>query len=327
MAERAAPLRILITGATGFVGLHLADAIRRKFGDSAAIIPTALYAGSNPTLGDVAALDVTDAAAVASALAAVRPTHFVNLAALAAPGAANADPAASWRVHLDGVRIIGRTILEAAPSCVLLNVGSGLAYGRNRPPIRPTSEQTALAPTDDYGASKAAADLALGPLIAKGLRCVRLRPFNHTGPGQTDAFVIPAFARQIARIEAGLAPPQIRVGNLDGQRDFLDVRDVAEAYAEAIARSPGLAPDTILNIASGVSHRIGDVLQQLLAMARVPIDVHNDPARGANDAADIILGDASRARELLGWAPKIAFEQTLADVLDEQRSLVAKTAR
>ncbi len=320
MAEPAPPLRILITGATGFVGLHLAAALHARFGAGATIIPTALHAGKDPALGDVGALDVTDPAAMADAIATARPTHLVNLAALAAPAAANADPSASWRVHLDGVRIIGRTILDTAPDCVLLHVGSGLAYGRNRPPIRPTSEDTALAPTDEYGASKAAADLALGPMIAKGLRCIRLRPFNHTGPGQTDAFVIPAFARQIARIEAGLSPSQIRVGNLDGQRDFLDVRDVADAYVAAIARSDRLAPGTILNIASGVPRRIGDVLQQLLAMARVPIEVHNDPARGTGDATDIILGDATRARELLGWTPKIAFEQTLADVLTDQRS-------
>lgn len=326
MTRPAEPLRILITGATGFVGLHLVAAIRRRFGAGVVIVPTALRAGSDAALGDVQALDVTDAAAVAGIIRSARPTHVVNLAALAAPAAANADPAASWRVHLDGARNIGRTILDVAPDCVLLNVGSGLAYGRNRLPIRPTTEDTVLAPTDEYGASKAAADLALGPLIAKGLRCVRLRPFNHTGPGQTDAFVVPAFARQIAQIEAGLAPPLLQVGNLDGQRDFLDVRDVADAYVASIAHSPGLAPDLILNIASGVPRRIGDVLDELLAMTRVPIAVKTDPSRGKTDAADVILGDAGRARAVLGWQPTIAFAQTLADVLDAQRSIVANVA-
>jgi GDP-4-dehydro-6-deoxy-D-mannose reductase len=327
MAASARPFRILITGATGFVGLHLATAIHGTFGSGAEIIPTALHAGSDPALGDVIALDVTDPSAVTKTIAELQPSHVVNLAALAAPSAANADPSASWRVHLDGPRHIGRAILQAAPACVLVHVGSGLAYGKNRPPIRPTSEDTVLAPTDEYGASKAAADVAFGPLIAKGLHCIRLRPFNHTGPGQTDAFVVPAFARQIARIEAGLAPPQMQVGNLDGQRDFLDVRDVVAAYAETIVRSDSLAPDTILNIASGVPRRIGDMLQQLLAMARVPIAVQNDPSRGKSDAADVILGDASRARLMLDWRPTIAFEQTLADVLDDQRSEVAKTAK
>lgn len=327
MAASARPLRILITGATGFVGLHLAAAIRRTFGAGTEIIPTALYAGKDPALGEVMALDVTDPSAVATMIAKLQPSHVVNLAALAAPSAANADPSASWRVHLDGPRNIGRAILQAAPACVLLHVGSGLAYGKNRPPICPTSEDRVLAPIDEYGASKAAADVALGPLIAKGLHCIRLRPFNHTGPGQTDAFVVPAFARQIARIEAGLAPPQMQVGNLDGQRDFLDVRDVVAAYAETIARSDSLAPDTILNIASGVPRRVGDMLQQLLTMARVPIAVRNDPARGKSDAADVILGDASRARSMLNWQPTIAFEQTLADVLEDQRSEVAKIAK
>jgi len=321
-----APIRVLITGATGFVGPHLAAAIRRKFDDRAVIVPTALEAGLDPAVGDVLGLDVTDPVAVADAIAQQRPTHIVNLAALAAPSAANADPAASWRVHFEGPRNIGRAVLAAAPNCVLLQIGSGLAYGRNAEPILPTTEHAALAPTDEYGAAKAAADIALGPLISKGLRCIRLRPFNHTGPGQTDAFVIPAFARQIARIEAGLTPPRLSVGNLDSRRDFLDVRDVAEAYAEVIARSDRLAPGLILNIASGVARRIGDVLQQLLTMASVPIEVAYDPGRGRIDAADVIVGDATRAQQMLDWRPAIAFEQTLADVLEDQRARCAHPA-
>ncbi|MGX7742708.1 NAD-dependent epimerase/dehydratase family protein [Rhodopseudomonas parapalustris] len=324
MPTQRAPLRLLVTGAIGFVGLHLAAAIRSRFGDQVEIVPTALHTGSDPVLGEVVALDVTDAAAVTGTIAELQPTHVVNLAALAAPSAANADPSASWRVHLDGPRNIGRAILQTAPDCVLVHVGSGLAYGKNRPPIRPTTEDTVLAPTDEYGASKAAADLALGVLIAKGLRCVRMRPFNHTGPGQTDAFVVPAFARQIARIEAGLTPPQMQVGNLDGQRDFLDVRDVAAAYAEVIARSNELEAGLILNVASGLPRRIGDMLQQLLSMARVQIDVQNDPSRGRTDASDVIVGDASRARSVLDWQPTISFEKTLADVLDDQRATTAK---
>lgn len=323
VTRQQAPLRILMTGAIGFVGLHLAAAIRSRFGEEAQLIPTALHAGSDPVLGEVVALDVTDAAAVSGIIAELQPTHVVNLAALAAPSAANADPSASWRVHLDGPRNIGRAILQAAPDCVLVHIGSGLAYGKNRPPIRPTAEDAVLAPTDEYGASKAAADLALGVLIARGLRCIRMRPFNHTGPGQTEAFVVPAFARQIARIEAGLTPPQMQVGNLDGQRDFLDVRDVAAAYAEVIARSDSLEAGLILNVASGLPRRIGDMLQQLLSMARIPIEVQNDPSRGRSDASDVIVGDAGRARSVLDWQPKIPFEQTLADVLDDQRAAVA----
>jgi GDP-4-dehydro-6-deoxy-D-mannose reductase len=326
MPTEDGPFRILITGATGFVGPHLAAAIRTKFSDRAVIIPTALDAGSDPELGEVIALDVTDPVAVAEAIARGRPSHVVNLAALAAPSAANADPRGSWQVHFEAPRIIGRAILETAPDCVLLHVGSGLAYGRNDAPIRPTTESTVLAPTDEYGASKAAADIALGVLIARGLRCVRLRPFNHTGPGQTDAFAIPAFARQIAQIELGFAPPRLKVGNLESRRDFLDVRDVAEAYAQVIARSAGLESGLILNIASGVPRKIGDVLQHLLTMARTPIEVEHDPVRGRPDISDVVVGDATRARAVLDWTPKIAFEQTLADVLDDQRARCLRLA-
>ncbi|MBB1093119.1 NAD-dependent epimerase/dehydratase family protein [Rhodopseudomonas pseudopalustris] len=325
MASASAPLRILITGATGFVGPHLAAAIRQRFGDRAELTATALDAGDDAVLGAIKALDVTDRAAVEATIGDLQPTHLVNLAALAAPAAANADPALGWRVHLDGPRNLGHAILAAAPACVLVHIGSGLAYGRTASD-RPATEQTVLAPRDDYGASKAAADLALGALVAKGLRCVRFRPFNHTGPGQTDAFVVPAFARQIAQIEAGVAPPLLRVGNLDGQRDFLDVRDVAAAYVEAIARSELLEPGLILNVASGLPRRIGDILQQLLALTPEPIDVQRDPARDRADPADIIVGDATRARTLLDWKPTIDFATTIADVLNDQRARIGRRA-
>src|SRR6185437_13750265 len=107
------------------------------------------------------------------------------------------------------------------------------------------AERVSLAPINAYGATKAAADLALGSMAEHGLRCVRLRPFNHTGPGQSEQFVVAAFARQIARIAAGLQPPLLEVGNIDTRRDFLDVRDVCSAYAACIERAATLAPGTI----------------------------------------------------------------------------------
>src|SRR4029079_10104575 len=143
---------------------------------------------------------------------------------------------------------------------------------------------------DEYSASKAAADLALGPLIRLGLKCIRLRPFNHTGPGQSEAFVVPAFAMQIAKIEAHLAPPIMRVGNLDAQRDFLDVRDVANAYALVMKNLENLESGTLLNIASGIPRRISDVLASLLAKSQVEISVQQDPTRRRPADLPILVG-------------------------------------
>jgi GDP-4-dehydro-6-deoxy-D-mannose reductase len=280
--------------------------------------------GSHPALGPVEALNIVDRAAVRAAIARWSPTHVVNLAGLAAPAAARANPRAAWDVHVHGVLNLADAIMAEAPQCWLLNIGSGLVYGDSAKSGLPLDETALLAPGDDYSVTKAAGDLALGALARRGLRCLRLRPFNHTGAGQTENFVVPAFAMQIAKIEAGLAPPTIRVGNLEAERDFLDVGDVVEAYALAVQRTGRLESGTILNIASGIPRRIGDILENLLSRSRIGIAVERDAARMNPSDLPRVVGDASRARERLSWVPKRDFDETLATVLDDCRSRVAQ---
>jgi GDP-4-dehydro-6-deoxy-D-mannose reductase len=271
-------------------------------------------------LSPVRAIDVTDRTAVEDAIVGSNPTHVMHLAGIAAPTAVNADPDEAWRVHLQGTLNLARVILKRAPDCWLINVGSALVYGESAKAGRALDENALLAPLDEYSASKAAADLALGPLIRSGLKCIRLRPFNHTGPGQSEAFVAPAFAVQIARIEARLAPPIICVGNLDAQRDFLDVRDVANAYALVMKNLERLESGTVLNIASGIPRRISDILASLIARSRVEISVEQDPMRQRPGDLPILLGDASRARRLLHWKPEYSFEDTLTALLNDCRA-------
>ncbi|WP_456858102.1 NAD-dependent epimerase/dehydratase family protein [Bradyrhizobium sp. USDA 4515] len=313
-----------MTGADGFVGPHLGKALRCICGTGTEIIATSRVGGMHPLFGKMDALDVTDAAAVRAAIARDDPSHIVHLAAVAAIGAASADPETAWAVHVGGARNLARAMLDLAPHSWLLNVGSGLIYGDTANSDQPLNEKALPAPVDDYGVTKAAADLALGALVRRGLRVLRLRPFNHTGPGQTEAFAIPAFAMQIARIEAGLAKPVLRVGNLDAERDFLDVRDVASAYALAVHRTADLQSGLILNIASGIPCRIGDMLQTLLTLSRVAITIEHDPARIRASDLPRVIGDATRARELLGWSPKYSIHDTLGVVLDSCRSQVAR---
>ncbi|MBZ9762819.1 GDP-mannose 4,6-dehydratase [Mesorhizobium sp. CA8] len=317
-------MRVLITGTNGFVGPYVLDALRRICGHEIAVAATSKDGGPHPAFGQVEELDVTDATAVQDAVARHRPTHVVHLAAVAALGAAQADPRNTWRIHVDGALNLANAILDKAPDCWLIHIGSGLVYGESAKTGRPLDENTLLAPIDDYAVTKAAADLALGALSRQGLKCVRMRPFNHTGPGQTEAFAVPAFAMQIARIEAGLAQPVIRVGNLDARRDFLDVRDIANAYARAVLTSRDLAPNTIFNIASGVSWRMGDILDLLLAQSSARIVTEQDPLRLRPSDLPCIVGDATRARTLLGWAPEHSFEDTLAAVLEDCRVRVAQ---
>lgn len=313
-------MRVLITGAHGFVGPYLAEALRRVCGD-ATIIATGKASEEHPLLGSVSALDVTDPIAVKAEIGRNQPTHVVNLAGLAAPAAATSDPNGAWQVHVQGALNLAHAILDEAPQCWLLSVGSGLVYGDSAKPGHPLDETTLLAPVDEYAVTKAAADLALGALTRRGLKSIRFRPFNHFGPGQAETFVIPAFAMQIAQIEAGLAEPVIHVGNLEAERDFLDVRDVVEAYALAVQHAEELQePGLILNVASGVPRRISDVLQRLLGQSRAAIAIEQDPERLRPSDLPRIVGNADRARQKLGWSPGHSFDDTLAAVLDDCRS-------
>ena len=324
MPSSGSPVRVLITGALGFVGPHVVEALRQNLGRNLALVATAKEAGRHPSFGSIEKLDVTDAAATNAAVVRSAPTHVVHLAGIAAPAAANVDAQAAWRVHVQGTLNLAHAILEEAPYCWLLHVGSGLVYGDSAKTGVPLDESALLAPTDDYSVTKAAADLALGALARRGLKCIRLRPFNHTGPGQTEDFVVPAFARQVVRIEAGLTPPVIRVGNLEAQRDFLDVRDVAHAYALAVRRSEDLEPGLILNIASGIGRRVSELLEGLLAGSHARITVQEDPERFRSGDLPRIVGNADRARKLLSWRPRHLFKDTLAAVLDDCRARVAR---
>lgn len=313
-------MRILVTGAQGFVGRHVEAAVRRICGYDVEIVRTARQAHETSA---VKVLDITNRSSIARMLDRHRPTHVLNLSGIAAPAVASADPEGAWRVNVDGVRMLASSILDHVPEAVLVNAGSGLIYGASFATRKPLDENALVAPFDEYGATKGAADLALGALVRRGLRCVRMRPFNHIGPGQSEDFVIAAFAAQVARIEAGLAPPVLRVGNLDAERDFVDVRDIVDAYALALRAGTELPPGVIINLASGVSRRIKDLLDMLLAMSRVTtITIETDSDRLRPSDLPWVAGDATRARSLLGWIAKEPIETTLADVLEDWRQRV-----
>jgi len=302
------PARIFVTGAEGFVGGHLLPALGAAF-------PGAELLG----LGE-SRWDVTDRAAVFAGMARLRPEVCVHLAGIAAIGAAGADPARAWEVNLHGAINVAEAIMEHAPDCRMLFVSSAECYGGSFRAGVALDETAVLAPMNLYAATKAAAEMALAALAARGLRLVRLRPFNHTGPGQTEAFVVPAFAGQIARIEAGLQAPEIAVGALTPERDFLDVRDVCAAYAACVARA--LPEGVVLNIASGEAVPVGEVLDRLLRLAACKINVVVDPARLRPVEIPRAVGDAGLAARLLDWRPRFTLDETLRSVLDYARGVV-----
>ena len=316
-------MRILVTGASGFVGRRLVLALRQQLPPNASIIPMSQRSGNDPDLGQSNPLDVTRREAVERAIDKLAPTHVVHLAGISAPLRIKDDPQGAWTTNVMGTLKLAHAILGAFPTCRLIFAGSGLVYG-GCAPGRAFEEDSPLRPVNEYAAMKAAADLALGALARRGLNVVRLRLFNHTGSGQTEAFVVPGFAAQIARIEAGLQPPVISVGNLDTVRDFLDVDDVIAAYVQVVLRAEVLPAGQVLNIASGVPRRIGSILDDLLGLCAVPITVRTEPGRVQAGEAPYSVGDASAARRILNWTPRTDFRATLGGVLSHWRQRLAQ---
>ena len=248
----------VVTGATGFVGGHLLDRIAA----GEPVVGWYRPDGRLPNLGrgvDWLPVDLLDRAQVTRALEEVSPSQIYHLA-----GAPQVDT--SWKnvvPHLRANALATHILLEAVrlrdEPCRVLVVSSSQIYQMTDEPI---SEETAMLPATPYGLSKLAQDqLAQRACQEDGLDVVIARPFNHAGPGQAPVFVIPSFARQIARIEAGLAPPEIKVGNLDTRRDLTDVRDVVQAYVNLMDAAPRGRP---YNVCSGRAWKIGDLLDELL---------------------------------------------------------------
>ncbi len=272
-------------------------------------------------------MDFADADAVHSLVREVQPDACVHLAAVSTVQGARRDPDHAWRINLHGSLALATALLAHCPKCIFLYVSSSEVYGRSFRAGIALDEAAAPAPMNTYAATKAAADLALGAMVGEGLRVIRLRSFNHTGPGQSREFVVPAFARQVARIEAQLQPPVMTVGALDSQRDFLDVRDVCAAYVACLQRADGIEPGTVFNIASGTPRRIGDMLSQLLELAGVTAKLETGAALLRPSEIPIALGNAEAAHTALGWRPAIPWEQTLREVLQDWRERVRLEGR
>lgn len=310
--------RVLLTGGRGFVGSRLKALLADRHPSWTLLAPP-----SATETVDEPILDVTDPECVNALIADFRPDIVVHLAAVTTVNAATRAPRDAWRVNLDGTLNVVLALQQHVPQAHLLFISSAEVYGASLHRDGLTGEDALLQPLNPYAASKASADILVRQSTAMGLSATVMRPFNHTGPGQAEAFVAPSFAGQIARIEAGLQEPVLSVGSLDDERDFLDVQDVVRAYADALDMRADLEPGEVFNVASGKAVRIRDVLDILLSQASVPIEVRVDASRLRKAATPRVVGDASHLREKLNWRPEIPLENTLQRILQERRAATA----
>ena len=294
----------LVTGGSGFAGRYLVELL----GDDA-------HAPSS------AQLDLGDGSAVRAAVAALKPATVFHLAAFSSPSQSWDRPDQGLLTNLTMTLNLLEAVRYESPEATIVLIGSGQVYGDA--PALPITEDQPLEPGNPYAVGKAASDM-LGRQYSEafGMRVVRLRPFNHTGPGQRDEYVVSSLARQVAEAEAaGLSEMTLRTGNPESRRDFTDVRDVVRAY-ELASKLDGGA----FNVCSGRSASVAELVELVAAHAQIPVRHEVDPARlRAHDARDM-CGNHDRLTAATGWKPEISLDQTVRDTLDWWRGQIAPAA-
>jgi len=315
-SERA--LRVLVTGASGFVGRHLTETLRARGHE----VIGADHSGGEETL----LVDVCDSLAVRGAVEVARPDAVAHLAAQAFVPASYDEPALSFGVNAGGTL----NLLEALRAYAgengsprVLVVSSADVYGAQPREAYPLRETVLPRPKSPYAASKIAAEsLTIAYARSYGVDAVVARPFNHVGPGQDSRFAVAAFAAQIAAVAAG-GDAVVRVGNLESARDILDVRDVCEAYA-LLLEGRGDAGE-IYNVCSGTATSMREILRRLIEIAHVAVEVREDTARMRAVDVPISVGDASKLHAATGWTPRIPLTAALRAVYDDARARVQVT--
>jgi GDP-4-dehydro-6-deoxy-D-mannose reductase len=316
----------LITGITGFAGSHLAEYLLEHHGDVRVVGTHRWRSPLDNVEGildriELRETDLRDLNSVYRTMEAVRPDYVFHLAAQSfVPTSWNA-PASTLETNIIGQTNVFEAVRALALDPVIQVACSSEEYGLVHPDETPIRETNPLRPLSPYAVSKISQDyLAYQYFQSYGLKTVRTRGFNHTGPRRGKVFVTSNFAMQLAKIEAGLQEPVIRVGNLDAIRDFTDVRDMVRAYYLAVTRA---RPGEVYNIASGKGITIRELLDRLIELAAVEVSVEQDPERMRPSDVEILLGDSSKFRADTGWEPQIPFEQTLKDTFEYWRRRIA----
>jgi GDP-4-dehydro-6-deoxy-D-mannose reductase len=308
-------MRALVTGGNGFVGMHLVRTLRSRGVET-------LVAGRTPDGAGVdIPLDLADAENVRGVVELARADVVIHLAAQASVPDATRAPLETYDVNGLGTARLFEAIRGCGePFARVVIASSAEVYGPRERSAYPLREDVAPRPATPYAASKVAAEaVALASFRTYGIPAVVARAFNAIGPGQDERFVVAAFAAQLARI-AGGAEPKLRVGNLAAQRDFLDVRDVAEAFAAIV---DGGVPGEIYNVCSGRPIAIADVLRQLIEAAHVAVEVREDPERMRPSDVPMSYGDPSKLRDATGWEPRVPLTRSLRDAFADARARLA----
>lgn len=313
-------MRTLITGASGFVGHHLANQLGSKseiYGTTRGEIV------NDPRFAALYDIDIRDEAVVQETFDAVNPDIVLHLAAQSHVGTSFRQPWLTLEVNIRGTL----NVLQAMKNrrdVPLLVISSSEVYGGFTAEDLPLNEYSPTIPMSPYSVSKLTQELISQQFaVSDRQRVIIARPFNHIGPNQNTRFALPNFADQIARMEMGLQEPVLKVGNLSAERDFTDVRDIVRAYELLLEKGKS---GEIYNIGSGHAISIQAIVDKMVELAKVEVTIEVEEARLRPVDVPTVIADASKIKADTGWQPEITFEQTLRDILDDARKRVSEAS-